>query len=147
MQTDFSKPSKEIVVDLINATHGTAFQPADLVFSPPLRLLTGPYDTSLVVAGDLEGKLAGQVGLHYNRVPLNAVAPTGPITIVRGEAATVADLLPSINAVCGTFFKPEDIQDAPLPEQTEASVPLVLQAAEYSLVYTANLALSITAPA
>lgn len=80
----------------------------------------------------------GRVKLYYSRLPLSTL--TG-ITVSKGTAVNIVDLLPAISAEIGVEFKAADIVDGPIP----ASGPATLTASSACLLYTGDTSITLTA--
>lgn len=134
---DYTLPPEALLLELINRTNGTTFTPAHLAFGPPIPL-TGENDVrnTAVLASPLGASgFMKAVTLRYDRLDLAVLAEDRSTEFERGNAQTVADLLPQINARYGVALTATDIVDSALPPAGEEPVDVVLQALQTSLVW------------
>lgn len=149
------KPAKELIVDMINATRIRTYPQAipygyeDVTLEDPE--LT-PYDheknTDLVVkSASGETPLAVPRHIYYNRIPLTdrvyqVLGPNAVPQIEDEGYMTVADLLPTINALLSIQLTEAEIEDEPLPE---GSYPknVVVRVKSTCLVYTGQISLQM----
>lgn len=134
--TDFTKLPVEILIDLINFSNGTTL-PYDLItFGDPVALAEdASNNTSVVATAKPEAFYTGSVTLNYNRVDLENVPGVRSTLFEIGEATTIADLIPQINAAYQLNLQPEDFVDAALPVLVE---PISNQEATFDLVAGPN---------
>lgn len=110
----------------------------------PCHDWAGIYNTLV----DIQAQ-GGYVGTVYRRYPYNRI-DLGQLTrvigpLLKGDATTLADLLPRINQALGTQLSVHDILATPIPECECACGPIGvdLQADPTSLIYTGKLRLYI----
>lgn len=136
-----NKPSAELLIDLINSTNKTRFQPADLnVTRPQPATLEGySFVNSMVVAtGTGTTAYQGPEQLHYRRVDLELLLLTKNrvFTIDNGGADfTMADLLPQINARYGLALSLDDVINGSWSQSATDEVDVILEARSQSYVY------------
>jgi hypothetical protein len=147
MATDFTKAPKDILVDLINETNGTALAPVDLelgeVTPLPIVPLPGqdapPVTLACILAQPgVDSVFRGETLLMYRRIHVaKALLGLPPFVAARGSAEKVSQLLPQINARFGYNILPEDVVDADLEPSVDAEeeVPFTLTIAPDSLIY------------
>lgn len=145
--TDFTKPQKEIVVDLINHTNESNIAHVDINLDMPTP--TEDEQVSVEITPVPGSGYGGQVTVFYNRLDIQVfsdiVSPDG-IVIPQGEAVTLVDLLPQINTQLGIALTANDVVDVPIEgwDGTPASfLDLYLDMAEHSLVYYGSLKVTI----
>jgi hypothetical protein len=151
MATDFTKLPKDILVDLINETNGTALASVDLdlgeVAPLPIEPLPGqetpPVTLACILARPgVDSVLTGETLLMYRRIHVaSALLAFPPFVAARGSAEKVSQLLPQINARFGYNILPEDIVDADLlpTDDPEEEVPFTLAIDPESLIYVGSI--------
>ena len=151
MATDFTKPPRDILVDLINETNGTALASVDLdlgeVAPLPIEPLPGqetpPVTLACILAKPgVDSVFKGETLLMYRRIHIaRALLGLPPFVATRGSAEKVSDLLPQINTRFGYNILVEDVVDADLEPSVDAEeeVPFTLSIAPESLIYVGSI--------
>lgn len=144
-----NKPSKELLVDLVNKNWNKNYAYAAVKFD---NLEIMPYDaernTGLTISSTTgTSPIAEPKKLYYNRESLTAYAyrQLGEGVVPNIEDVgfdTTADLLPELNALLGLQLAIEDIVDEPI---TDASHPrdVVVKANPLSLVWIGQLSVTL----
>lgn len=145
--SDFTKPQKEIVVDLVNATNTSNIAANAILLSNPEFVENDQVKVLIEPAPD--SGYGGSVEVFYDRLDIQAfcdiVSPDG-VVIPQGEAVSLVDLLPQINAQLGTALISNDVVDVPIEgwDGTPGSfLDLYLDMAAHSLVYYGSLKVTI----
>ena len=145
--SDFTKPQKEIIVDLINFSNTSNIAAAAIELGSPVVVEDRQVQVNVThVPGSGYG---GSVEVFYDRLDIQAfcdVVLPGGLTLPEGEAETLADFLPLINAALGINLSAADIVDQPIEGwsgQPGSFLDMNMVVAANSLVYFGALALRI----
>lgn len=144
IQLDLSKPSKEILVDLINATNGKNHAPADLIFTN-VRPQADAVGFNTMVEANLASKPDPEDSqtLWYNRVDFGVYFKDKYIAVEdTGAFNNTMDLIPYINTTYGLGLTIDDVQDLSF---TVSSLPhhAYVRAKPTSLIWIGQFAISI----
>ena len=116
-----------VLMAAINQKLGTNYALTEFNFSDPVAVAvpTPTHNTMIRMAPYVHSGYYGSRKVYYNRIH---VSELGRISVVRGSAVNVTDLLPQINEKLGILIKPTDIYDsvlpAPIPGETSVAVDL-----------------------
>ena len=130
---DLGGDGKTILLDLINQVDSTNLLINQFVFSDPI-VPTGnaPVRNTYIQLTPLANTgYYGTKTVWYNRIFIGDI---GPITIPKGNAVYVSDLLPAINSTYGILLQSSDIVDAILPTTTiggDVTITLVCSPSSY----------------
>lgn len=115
--SDFTKVSKQIVLDLINFDNQSSLTASDIAFGIPAVNTdpTPPRNTKLTVTAEPNSGLAGSVEVQYDRVNLSLLAGTMSKEFSVGNATMISDIIPEINARYHVNLAADDYVDASLP--------------------------------
>lgn len=139
--SDYTKDEEQIIFDLINFDNGTLFSKADLTLGPP-RVVGVSVDVLLTPLPHTG--YGSPMDVTYHRVNIQDFLDlyfVGGLTLQQGNAVSMADLLPEINAALGTAIPLASINDTPigvwegLPNEIKN---LQLQIKSTSRVYQGN---------
>lgn len=135
--TDYSPDSKTIVLNAINAAHGSFILPSDVDFLSVTKNTTGPYNTSANMVARESGHYRDSVVVNYNRVPLSKSFSQPLVFMALGNVATTADLVTRINTQYGRNLSVDDVYLEPVVASTinEVISVFTLKAANQSLAY------------
>lgn len=151
MASDYTKSGQEIILDLIKQDNASAsaLSLAAITFgNPAVRDNTGGGGNTALTIDAVDGSgYSGSVALDYNRNPVSAFVGAEDLTYALGDATTLVEFLPEINAQLGINLAPSDIVDAPVPtftgtpnEEHDATITI----AAGCLVFTGSLTITIT---
>lgn len=115
--TDFTKLPKQIVVDLINYDNDTLLSPDLITFGTP-NVISGVYNTSLLVTAVPDSHYEGSVTIQYNRIDIGTVPGVRSTSFPIGTATKISDLIPAINAAYQINLTADDYIDEVLPQFT-----------------------------
>jgi len=113
--TDFKKPAVDLIVELFNLKHGTGYTSDQFVTSLPSVGSVEGKNTDLILYGQQNTGLKGQVTVHYNRIAAHEILGNKDTLIFKSEETMVSDLLPLINEKYGVQIDKSEIIDAVLP--------------------------------
>lgn len=144
-----NKPAKELLVDLVNESWGTAYVHTAVVFE---NLEFQPYDadrnTGITIKSAVgETPLANPRNVYYDRVRLGDVAAKrlglGVVPTIEWVAQdSTDDLLAEINTLLQTQLAAADIVVEPIPA-TAFPRHVVIKANPASLVYIGQFSVSL----
>lgn len=142
-----NKPSKELVVDLINADTGRQFAYGEVTFDNPIERSIHGKNTEVVVRGVLEEGYTGAKVLHYDRLHLGtAMPPAEPegveLMVPNDGFITTGEISERLNRMFGLALEPEDFVDVDL-EISSLPMPLTLTANPNSLAWRGTMAISL----
>lgn len=146
MVINYTKPSKDVLVQKVNRDNGTSLT-ADMVdFGVPGPSGTIP-NTKVVMTARPNSGFSGQVAITYNRRNLANFAQQPVTTFSVNDATRVVDLLAAINQQYQVNIAADEIEDAPLPvfsgPTPGATLPFVLKALAGSLMYQGQVTLQL----
>lgn len=109
---DFTKSSKEIILDLINRDNQRDLTFDEVSFSEPeVNPSNYPRNTNVVVSADDGGGYQGEQTMHYNRLYLGKFFEnTTPIIIMDENPADTHEALSVINNTYNLGMSTEDIE-------------------------------------
>lgn len=146
MSVDYTKPSKDVVVQKVNRDNGTSLT-ADMVdFGVPAPSGAVPNTRVTMTARPNMG-FTGSVEITYNRRSLARFAQQ-PVTVFSlNQAVMISELLAAINAQYAVNISAAEIVDGPLPaflgNTPAATLPFVLTAQPGSLMYYGQVTLYV----
>ncbi|MGG4591654.1 hypothetical protein ACLPJK_25705 [Pseudomonas aeruginosa] len=146
---DYTKDSKQLLVELINSDNGLSLAPSLVVFGLPTAT-TGENptrNTTINVSGAQGSGYVGNKDVTYDRVPASGFIGTVNLTFVKGDAQNLSEFLPEINAVLKTNILPADVVDAAVPEfgtEPNEIQPVSLSISADSLVYMGAVPFNIS---
>ena len=125
-----------VLMAAINQKLGTTYALTEFNFSDPVAVAvpTPTHNTMIRMVPYVHSGYYGSRKVYYNRIH---VSELGTISVTRGAALNVVDLLTQINDKLGILIKPTDIYDAVLPAAVpgETSVAVDLNFRETSVIY------------
>ena len=128
-----AKPSRELLIDLINQNTRKEFASDELSFDPPEALTTlGAHDTKVMLHVDKKSGYQGSMPVYYNRAPIAVAIATPTTSPGITSASTIHASLSALNARYGTNFTSTDVVDAPIVAN---ATRVVLKAATTSFAY------------
>lgn len=141
------KPSKELVVDLINADTGRQFAYGEVTFDDPYTVNLHNRNTEVIVRGVLDAGYTGAKILHYNRIHMTeAMLPSEPegveLMVPNDGFITTGEIAERLNQMFGLALEPEDFVDVDL-EITSLPMSVQLTANPVSLAWRGGLAVSL----
>jgi len=113
--TDFTKPAADLIVELFNFKHGTGYTSDQFLMGVPSVGTVESKNTDLVLYGQQNTGLRGQVTVHYNRLAAHEILRGLDTMIYRTTETTVRELLPLINTKYLVNIDPSEIVDDVLP--------------------------------
>lgn len=141
--SDFTKPSKEIVVDLINADNSTSYTAGDLSFGYPQPITDPQRNTEIQLTPTAQAHRVGWVKVRYNRIDLAEVPGTRSVTFFVATSYTHAhDLVARINSRYHIRLSSVDFVDLPLPAFDEQA-DFTLTAGADSPVFIGDVTLDL----
>ncbi len=125
-----------VLMAAVNQKLGTNYALTEFNFSDPVAVAvpTPTHNTMIRMVPYVHSGYYGSRKVYYNRIH---VTELGQISVVRGNAVNVTDLLAQINEKLGILIKPTDIYDAVLPAAIpgETSVAVDLNFRETSVIF------------
>lgn len=150
--TDFTKPSQQIVIDLINEQNGKnlpyeAFQLGEIVPTPDSKA------TTLTVSSRRGSGYRGSQTFNYNRIGLAEVPNILTGSTQEADLEKLSDLLTWINATWGINLGPSDVtvngknllvEDDPVVQEYDVEQVFTVQAIPVSYVWMGGLEFTVT---
>lgn len=148
MAIDYSKPSKEVLVQKINQDNSTTFTVDQLDFGPPVVI--EPVlnrNTRIVLLARANSGFTGTTAVTYRR-RLASKWETQVNKVFSANGAThIAELLPQINLAFGTGLVAAEIEDGPLPLfqglTPSGTLPFVVKIKPECLMYVGQATLQL----
>lgn len=145
---DYNKPSKELVVGLINAANKYQLSAKNVEFGRPTPLdITARVDdenTFIVPVNikDYDARLADERGFMYRRIELGILPNSTTIqAITVTYPFTIHSVLPKINKYLKTKLSVDDIEDRVFTTPVDS---LTIVAKKYSLAWLGSKILAVT---
>jgi hypothetical protein len=148
MSLDYTKPGPALLVDLINESNDTIFQPGDLTFSTPLVYSDPAFpgiNTRITASGTGTTGFEGPQDLFYSRLDLDYMLGVrdNRYTVPADQPIDLAALLTQLNARCALGITTSDVlldSTDPISAPTE----IILSALVFSLTYIGETTLVLT---
>ena len=147
--SDFTRPSKQVVLDLINADNAAALTLSVIDLGLPVAAIEGaPRNTSITVTAKAGSGYSGSQTLNYNRLQLSVFAAGKDLTFSVGNATTLNDLIDEINALLGiNLVEGDDFADVAIPPFQggipNETVQVTLTATAESPAYLGSLQINV----
>lgn len=145
---DYNKPSKELVVGLINAANKYQLSAKKVEFGRPIPLdvtaRTDDENTFIVPINikDYDARLADERGFLYRRIELSELPDSATITSISVTYPfSIHGVLGKINAYLRTKLSADDVEDMTFETPVNS---LTLVAKEYSLAWLGSKTLAVT---
>lgn len=144
---DYTKPTKEILIDLINQKNGTALRVQDVEISEP-RVFNDNVlktNTAVTLSSATGSGYFGNRDIFYSRLDIREILESKPLEVQPIIETTLIEFLPAINEAYGTFLKAEDIYDVvippydPLHPNAIRTISLVISPSSYFYIGTFDL--------
>lgn len=141
MQQNLNKPSKDLLLELINIANGTSFVMADLDFAAPVVAADdAPANTLMTVTATETNAFQGVKLFHYNRLDLGLMYNGLILELEDSEAiTTVMDVVAILNQRYQTAISTDDVVDGPITKQSDGSTPVTITAKAGSFVYQGSV--------
>lgn len=144
MTQQLNKPSKEILVDLINRTNGSALTAAGVTFTAPEPEvdLVG-FNTSCKINLNTHPAAADSLRIFYNRLDFGALFGQRYVAFTNSSYNSTDDLVPLINAAFGLGITAAD--DIIVENFTVGALPynVTVRAKPTSLVYKGQFSVTL----
>lgn len=130
--------AKDIICEYIRLNEGIDVQLADVTFSDPVRSEPSPIplrNTSITIVPVTSSGLYGRRVFHYNRIHISEL---GTVTVDKGSATTVYQLLAAINDKYGLYLTEDDVYDQILSPVVTGDIDIDLQIKPTSLIWYAG---------
>lgn len=129
--------SRQALVNLYNKRMKLSLKPEDVDFSTPMRMEQGkPYNTTVIISPKTHVMAIGDCKVGYNRIHISRL---GVITIERGDAVTMHDLLSAIRTKYELVLTEEDVEDTVIDPLLQGLIVLDLQIKPTSVMYYSGL--------
>jgi hypothetical protein len=132
---DYSKPSKDLLLDLIERSGVTEVRREELVFSNPINL--GESNTGIKVSGNAASGLLGNIDLTYNRIQLDYIFFGHQLLIETDDAITKEMISSKIKTNWNVLIETTDFNIA-FTELEQLPVRVTVSASPNSLVWVGS---------
>jgi len=149
---DISKTPQEILLDKFNAVNSLQLTLDDFIVAPPQAVDNVIYgtNTTVVFSPKVTSKWYNSFTLYYSRMDIVSILDNDLVSIPRGSATMLSDLILQINEAYGINLQPEDYYDATLPAvdplDPDAQTPVVLTIKPESYLFTGSYMLLLDRP-
>lgn len=128
--------SRQALVNLYNKRMKLDLRPDDVDFSTPIRANAGqPYNTLVTISPKTHVMAIGNCKVAYNRIHVSRL---GVISVDRGGAVTMHDLLQKIQDKYDLVFTHEDVEDTVIDPLLQGIIALDIQIKPTSVMYYAG---------
>ena len=125
--------SRQALVNLYNKRMKLDLKPDDVDFSTPIRAQPGqPYNTLVTISPKTHVMAIGNCKVAYNRVHVSRL---GVISVDRGDAVTMHDLLQKIQDKYDLVLTQEDVEDTVIDPFLQGTIVLSIQFKPTSVMY------------
>ena len=125
--------SRQALVNLYNKRMKLDLKPDDVDFSTPIRAQPGqPYNTLVTISPKTHVMAIGNCKVAYNRVHVSRL---GVISVDRGDAVTMHDLLQKIRDKYDLALTQEDVEDTVIDPFLQGTIVLSIQFKPTSVMY------------
>lgn len=148
-----TKPSLDLVIDLINAANQTTLNDTKINVINPTALTDDPnnHNTGARVLSVKGSGYIGNVDITYNRLDLGLLFSKITVNLDLGEDGNgdpikptdIKGLLPALNARFGMGLEESDIVDGPVDTTGASPWTATIKAAAGSLAYVGELTLTV----
>lgn len=115
---DITKRPEEILMDRFNAVNGLNLSLDDFVLSPA-EVNTDPLypqaNTRVTVRPKAVSKFYNSFSIYYNRMDFATIVDNPAVSILRGNAEHLSDLVDEINTGYAIYLRAEDYEEQNLP--------------------------------
>ena len=142
-----NKPSKEILVDLINRTNGSNLAAANVTFTAPeVEIDQVGYNTSCKINLNAFPTAADALRIYYNRIDFGAMFGQRYVAFTNSSYNSTDDLIPLINSAFGLGLTTDDIE---VENFTASPLPynVTIRAKATSLVYKGQFSVQLVSGA
>lgn len=149
---DITKTPQEILLDKFNAVNSLQLTLDDFIVAPPQAVDNAIYgtNTTVVFSPKVTSKWYNSFTLYYSRMDIVSILDNDLVSIPRGSATMLSDLILQINEAYGINLRPEDYYDATLPAvdplDPDAQTPVVLTIKPESYLFTGSYMLLLDRP-
>ena len=151
---DITKTPQEILITKFNQINGLNLNFNDFVFEDPQPYAEPgkPYfNTSVKVVPKETSKFYNAFTIYYRRMDLAEILDNPYISIKRGMANDLYELIPQINACYNIYLTEDDYEDQALPpidlDNPEEETPVLIQALPTSFLFIGSHTITLNKPA
>lgn len=144
---DLTKSANQLIIDLINASNGTALIPDSFSFSIPkptgLKKLNTKITLTPVQGSNYD---VGDVTVRYRRIQLGDIVNNQETIIDATNFSYIADLIPQLNSAYQINLTENDYINAPIPSVLSQNELLSIVANSQSLIYIGEAIVNLVLP-
>ncbi len=111
---DITKAPEQILMDKFNAVNALNLSVDDWVFGQPQSSTTVGYNTKVTLSPKATSQWYASFTLYYNRMNIATILDNDLVSVPRGGALQLSDVITDLNALYGLNVQPEDYFDSPL---------------------------------
>lgn len=136
---DITKAPEQILMDKFNAVNALNLSVDDWVFGEPQSSTTVGYNTKVTLSPKATSQWYASFTLYYNRMNIATILDNDLVSVPRGGALQLSDVITDLNALYGLNVQPEDYFDSPLsiinPNDLDAEVPITFSCKPGSFLF------------
>lgn len=136
--------TKDVICEYIRLNEGIEVYPNEVNFANPVRSEPTPIplrNTHVVITPVTSSGLYGKRIFHYNRIHISEL---GTVTVEKGSATTVYQLLSAINVKYGLYLTEDDVIDQVLSPIITGEIEVDLEIKPTSLAWYAGDIIPVT---
>lgn len=144
--TQFTKPSVDLLIDLINTDNSLSLKKSDLTIGAPANNTDSTHNRNTIVKLTAKDSAAfeGSANVYYNRVAIASVLKAAMSYEVAASGVTTSTLLPLINKQFSVDLTEDDVVVESIDTSTLPKT-YTLKAAANSYAFTGTVDISLTA--
>lgn len=144
---DITKAPEQILMDKFNAINALNLTVDDWVFGEPESSTLPDYNTKVVLSPKITSQWFASFTLYYNRMNIETILDNDLVSVPRGNATMLSEVMTDLNTLYGLNIQPEDYFDTPLsildPQDPDAEVPVTFSCKPGSFLFYGSYQLTL----
>ena len=136
---DITKAPEQILMDKFNAVNAMNLSIDDWIFGEPESSTINGYNTVVTLSPKVTSQWFASFKMYYNRMSIETILDNDLVSVPRGSATQLSDVITDLNTLYGLNIQPEDYFDTPLsvidPDDPDAEVPVTFSCKPGSFLF------------
>jgi hypothetical protein len=136
---DITKAPEQILMDKFNAVNALNLSIDDWIFGEPESSTEIGYNTKVTLSPKVTSQWFASFVMHYNRMNIETILDNDLVSVPRGTATLLSEVITDLNTLYGLNVQPEDYFDSPLaaidPQDPDAEVPVTFSCKPGSFLF------------
>lgn len=136
---DITKTPEQILMDKFNAINALNLSVDDWVFGEPQSSVTVGYNTEVTLSPKVTTQWFASFKMYYNRMNIASILDNDLVSVPRGAAVMLSDVITDLNTLYGLNIQSEDYFDSTLvpinPADPDAEVPVTFSCKPGSFLF------------